>query len=104
MNRMTREEIEACWRDPANRKWGIFYYCKADPRLIVPKRPKCLGWTPNVAHPGAIPVTLLLIALLIAPVLILTAMRCSSALVLMTEAAAIAVVCLISAYLSSRTN
>ena len=47
---MTREEIEKCWRDPRNRKWGIFYYCKADPRVIVPKRLKWMGWTVNAAH------------------------------------------------------
>ena len=41
---MTREELEACWKDPQNRKWGV-YYCKADPRVIVPKRLKGLGWT-----------------------------------------------------------
>ncbi len=53
---MTREEIEACRRDRRNRKW-CFYYCKADPRVIVPKRYKWMGWTINAAHPSAIPVS-----------------------------------------------
>jgi len=39
---MTREEIDACWRDRRNHKWGI-YYCKADPRAIVPERRKWMG-------------------------------------------------------------
>jgi hypothetical protein len=41
---MTREEIETCRKDPRNRKWG-FYYCKADPRVIVPRGLKWMGWT-----------------------------------------------------------
>ncbi|MCX6922347.1 MAG: DUF5808 domain-containing protein [Verrucomicrobia bacterium] len=101
---MTREEIEACWRDPRNRKWGLFYCCKADPRVIVPKRPKWMGWTVNVAHPRAIPITLLLIALLAAPVGIVISMGASIGIVVATVAAATAVVCLLCAYLSSRTR
>ena len=45
---MTREEMEACWI-PRNRKWGLIYYCKADPRAIVPRRFKWMGWTVNFA-------------------------------------------------------
>ena len=51
---MTREEIEACWKDPHNWKWHV-YYCKADPRAIVPRRLKWMGWTVNFARPSAIP-------------------------------------------------
>src|SRR5689334_10492408 len=69
---MTRGEIEACWRDPRNHKWGV-YYCKADPRAIVPRRLKWMGWTVNFARPSAIPITLLLIALVAAPLLIVKA-------------------------------
>jgi hypothetical protein len=50
---MSREAAEAFRTDPANWKWGIFYHCKSDPRLIVPKRFRGLGWTINVAHRGA---------------------------------------------------
>ncbi len=101
---MTREEIEACWRDPRNRKWGVFYCCKADPRVIVPKRFKWMGWTPNVAHPSAIPITLFLIALLVVPPWIATAKGAGDGVVALTGVAAIALVCLICAYLSSRTE
>ena len=59
---MTREEFEACWRAPGNDKRGLIYYCKADPRAIVPRRLEWIGWTVNVARPSAIPVVLLLLA------------------------------------------
>jgi hypothetical protein len=42
--------------------------CKSDPRIIVPKHPKWMGWTLNLAHARAVPITLLLIALLAVPV------------------------------------
>ena len=101
---MTRQEIETCWKDPRNRKWGVFYYCKADPRVIVPKRLKWMGWTVNAARPSAIPVVLLLLAILAVPEFIVTAKGAGIGLQLITGAAAIAVVCLLCAYLSSRTE
>jgi hypothetical protein len=101
---MTQEEIEACWKDPRNRKWGIFYYCKADPRAIVPRRLKWMGWTFNAARPSAIPVVLLLLAILAVPIFIVTAQGARDGIVLITGAAAITVVCLLCAYLSSRTK
>jgi uncharacterized membrane protein len=99
---MTREEIEACWKDPRNRKWGLFYHCEADPRVIVPKQPKWMGWTANFAHPSAIPVTLLLIALVAAPVWIVISVRAGIVPVIVTIVAATTVLCLVCAYLSSR--
>ena len=101
---MTREEIEACWKDPRNRKWGVFYYCKADPRAIVPKRLKCMGWTINAARPSAIPVLLLLLAILAVPIFIVEAKGAGNGIVLITGAASITVVFLLCAYLSSRTE
>ena len=91
---MTREEIEACWRDPRNRKW-CFYYCKADPRVIVPKRYKWMGWTVNAAHPSAIPVVLLLILLLIAPIRIVESAGAGLVAQGLTAAASITVMCLL---------
>ena len=41
--------------DPANWKLGIFYFCRADLRMIVPKRIRGLGWTLNFARPLAVP-------------------------------------------------
>jgi hypothetical protein len=100
---MTREEIEACWRDRRNRKW-CFYYCKADPRVIVPKRYKWMGWTINAAHPGAVPVVFLLIILFIAPIHIVQSAGAGPAAQLLTAAASIIVMCFLCAHLSSRTS
>ena len=69
---MTPKELEACWKDPENRRWGV-YYCKADPRVIVPKHLKWMGWTINFARPSAIPVMLLTLAIVVVPVLFVRA-------------------------------
>jgi hypothetical protein len=100
---MTPEEIEACWKDPRNRKWGV-YYCKADPRVIVPKHIKWMGWTVNAARPSAIPVTLLLLAIVAVPVFIAASKGAGLGIVLLTAAASITVVCLLCAYLASSTR
>ena len=101
---MTREETDACWRDPKNHKWGLIYYCKADPRAIVPKRYKWMGWTVNFARPSAIPVLGLVLAVLVFPIGILTAKGAATSIVLVTGGAALAVLCLVCAWLSSRTK
>ena len=41
------------WQDPRNWQAGIFYFCRDDPRLFVPKRLRWTGWTLNFARPGA---------------------------------------------------
>ena len=51
MNKSTQDQLHA---DPANWKWGIFYFCREDPRIIVPKRIRGLGWTINFARPSAL--------------------------------------------------
>lgn len=101
---MTPEEIENCWKDPHNRKWGVFYYCKADPRVIVPRRWKWMGWTVNTARRSAIPVVLLLLAIVAGPLLIVRALGGGNGIELVTLVASIAVLCLVCAYLSSRTE
>jgi hypothetical protein len=97
---MTPEEIEAIWKDRQNYKWG-FYYCKADPRVIVPRRFKWLGWTVNCARPSAIPVLLCLFALLVVPVKMVKANGGGTVATIFTGVVGIVVVCLLSAYLSS---
>jgi hypothetical protein len=97
---MTREQIENCWKDPHNRKWGV-YYCRADPRVIVPRRFKWMGWTVNAARPSAIPVLLFMIALLVVPLEVVRAHGGGTVISMLTGAASIVVVCLLSAYLSS---
>ena len=100
---MTREEIEACWKDGRNWTWRV-YHCKADPRVVVPKRHKWMGWTFNAAHLAAIPVTLLLIAVTLGPILMAINKRATTEVVFFTFVASVAVVCLVCAYLSSRTK
>jgi ABC-type methionine transport system permease subunit len=100
---MTPKEIEACWEDPRNRKWGV-YYCRADPRVIVPRHAKWMGWTVNAARPSAIPVVLLLLALLAIPMFVVSASGGESGAVLLTAAASGTVICLVCAYLSSTTR
>jgi hypothetical protein len=60
MNQQNPEELHT---DPANWKWGIFYVCRADPRIIVPKRIRGLGWTINLGQPMALPFVMLLVAI-----------------------------------------
>ncbi|MDB6005569.1 MAG: hypothetical protein JWR15_2556, partial [Prosthecobacter sp.] len=45
-------------RDPNNWHFYAFYFCREDPRLVVPKRIAGLGWTVNLARPLAIPFVL----------------------------------------------
>jgi hypothetical protein len=45
--------LEALHADPAHWKLGIFYFCRQDHRIIVPKRIRGLGWTINFARPAA---------------------------------------------------
>jgi hypothetical protein len=97
---MTREEIEACWKAPRNRKWGV-YYCKADPRAIVPKGIKWMGWTINAARPSAIPMVLLLLAIMAGPIFLAAFWGTGMGVLLLTAAVSITFMCLLCAYLSS---
>jgi uncharacterized membrane protein len=36
-----------------NFKLGVFYFNKADSRIVVPKRTRSFGWTMNFAHRGS---------------------------------------------------
>ena len=64
---MSPEILEALWESPQNWKWGGIYFCKEDPRVIVPKRQKWMGWTINCARPAAIPTLLALIVFISLP-------------------------------------
>ena len=63
MKKVMRETLEQLWRDPANWKSGLIYYCQEDPRVIVPERRKWGGWTVNFAHRYSV-LALLLIPLI----------------------------------------
>jgi hypothetical protein len=97
---MTREEIESCWKDPHNRRWGV-YYCNADPRVIVPRHWKWMGWTVNFARPSAIPVILCMSALIGVPLAMVKASGGGTVVTVLTGLSSILVVCLLSVYLSS---
>ena len=47
--------LEKLWKSAQSWKWGNIYFCKEDPRVIVPKRLKWMGWTINFARPSAFP-------------------------------------------------
>lgn len=47
------------------------YRCAEDPRVIVPKRLRALGWTINWAHPKAIPMLLLMMGIAVGPALVI---------------------------------
>lgn len=69
---MAREDLERMWSDPAN--WTLFgYRCPGDPRVIVPKRMRAMGWTINWAHPQAIPMLLLMMGIAVGPGLVIVA-------------------------------
>ena len=50
LNDFDQFENDRMIEDPANYKWGIFYFNRKDRRIIVPKRLKMMGWTLNFAN------------------------------------------------------
>lgn len=66
---VSREELERYWANPDN--WGVVYNCPEDPRVIVPKRARFMGWTINFGHAFAIPALLLAISIPALPVVLL---------------------------------
>jgi uncharacterized membrane protein len=45
------DPLDRMRNDPENYKWGIFYFNRKDPRVLVPKRNRFMGWTLNFASP-----------------------------------------------------
>jgi len=45
------DPLDRMRNDPENYKWGIFYFNPKDPRILVPKRNRLMGWTLNFANP-----------------------------------------------------
>jgi Family of unknown function (DUF5808) len=98
---MTREELDRVWANPSN--WSIVYRCPSDPRVIVPRRRRWMGWTVNFAHPLAWPVVLGCVAIVIAPVLTLLRFGIYSGPLLVTaQLAAVAIVVGIAHWEASR--
>ena len=65
----TREDLDRLWADPKN--WDIVYRCANDPRIIVPRRRRWMGWTINFAHSFAWPALVLCAAVAVGPALAL---------------------------------
>jgi uncharacterized membrane protein len=54
------------WHDnPANWKFGVFYYNKEDKRWFRPKRLRWTGWTVNFAQPLSVISIFALVAILV---------------------------------------
>lgn len=49
--RFDDDPLDRMRNDPENYKWGIFYFNSKDPRMLVPKRNRMMGWTMNFANP-----------------------------------------------------
>ena len=100
---MTREQLDALWRD--QRYWsGIgMYRCPDDPRVVVPKRRRWAGWTINFAHPLAFLVLAASVLIAVGPFLVAAAagLRDPGRL-MMVLGASIASLIIFSAYLASR--
>jgi hypothetical protein len=66
---VTREELDALWRDPDSwRAWSV-YVQPDDPRVIVPKQVRWTGYTMNFANPLAVPVLVVVSVLVSVPFL-----------------------------------
>ena len=52
---LTQDDLDALAKDRSNWYWGIFYVCRRDPRIVLPKRIAGLGWTVNFANPWTLP-------------------------------------------------
>ncbi len=67
---MSKSPFDPLWKDRNNWRWHVFYCCKDDPRIIVPKRPKWCGRTFNFAHPKAYLVLVATMVIVCLPVVI----------------------------------
>ena len=62
------ENYKELWQNPDNWRLHIFYMCREDPRIIVPKRFRVTGWTMNFAHRESYLLFAALLALVIVPI------------------------------------
>ncbi len=71
-NEAEKERLRKLWED--ERHWGFgslgIYFCKDDPRLVVPKR-GLPGGTFNMAHSWAMPILTAIIVLLVVMVVVM---------------------------------
>jgi len=103
---MTKEELEKLWADKNNWLWGAIYYCKNDPRLVVPKPIKWTGWTMNFAYPWrAIGLIIFILFAASLPFFIEIKLNVDTWIVICITLAMVAVLVVgLLAYLSSKTE
>ena len=53
--------------DPANYRYGIFYFNQLDDRIVVPR---ALGWTFNYAHRWSYVITVVFVVAILATVIL----------------------------------
>ena len=51
--KLPKGTLDKLWSDPENWRGNACYYCKDDPRIVVYKRHKWMGYTYNAAHGSA---------------------------------------------------
>ena len=68
---MKTTSYEEYWSDSKNWKWHLIYFCKDDPRVIVPKKPKWMGRTLNFAHRKSYVVLFLTVVAIALPMMLL---------------------------------
>ena len=96
---MTKEELDKLWSDKSNWTRFGFYKCASDPRFVVPKRVKWMGWTANIGHgiSKSIGLFVLIVAIALAPLLIAISMHPSTLIPIVLSAVAslilVSVVC-----------
>ena len=103
---ITKDELEILWKDKNNWRWGAVYYCKNDPRVVVPKRFKWTGWTINFAYPWrAIGFIITTISAAYLPIFIEMKLNIASPVVICVTLIIIAILIVgLTSYLSSKTE
>lgn len=61
--------------DITNYKFGIFYFNRNDPRTIVPKRLRNLGFAVNFAHPISYLLVFLILAIIVYLIYVLSGVK-----------------------------
>jgi hypothetical protein len=101
---MTQDRLDELWARPSSWKLGFIYFCKEDPRAIVPKRIMWAGWTSNFAHWYSWLALLLLLAVAAAPVGAEIAFGVANpAIIIPTVLASVIAVCMV-AHAASRAR
>lgn len=59
---MDAKDLNTLHSNPDNWYFVFFYFAPDDPRILVKKRGRMSGWTPNLARPMALPFLVSLIA------------------------------------------